>query len=121
MRFCTDADIALIGRLAADAEKRAVKVVRVDVPQTCAAGFSHRLLILLCSTIKRHDAGVGAVSSRSMKAIASSGRGMKRMCPRNIDDARGQASSSSRKRSSWCMRSCRIVTTPTVPSTSHRQ
>lgn len=54
---CTDADIALIGRLAADAEKRVVKVVRVDVPQTRAAGFSHRLLILPCSATKRHDPG----------------------------------------------------------------
>ena len=54
---CTDADIALIGRLTGDAEQRAVKVVRVDVPQTRAAGFAHRLLILPCSATKRHDPG----------------------------------------------------------------
>lgn len=54
---CTDADIALIGRLGTEAEKRSVKVVRVDVPQTCASGFSHRLLILGCSATKRRDLG----------------------------------------------------------------
>ena len=54
---CTDADIALIGRLAGEAEKRAVKVVRVDVPQTRAAGFSHRLLVLACSATKHRHPG----------------------------------------------------------------
>ena len=54
---CTDADIALIGRLAEIAEQRPVKVVRVDVPQTRAAGFSHRLLILACSATKRQNPG----------------------------------------------------------------
>lgn len=54
---CTNADIVLIGRLAAAMETRPVKVVRVDVPQTRAAGFSHRLLILSCSATKRHDPG----------------------------------------------------------------
>ncbi|WP_145200335.1 hypothetical protein [Sphingobium sp. B2] len=54
---CTDADIALIGRLASAAEQREVRVVRVDVPQTRAAGFSHRLLILACSATKRRDPG----------------------------------------------------------------
>lgn len=54
---CTDADIALIGRLAAEAQQRPVKVVRIDVPHTRAAGFSHRLLILACSATKRHDPG----------------------------------------------------------------
>lgn len=54
---CTDADIALIGQLAEVAERRPVKVVRVDVPQTRAAGFSHRLLILACSATKRRDPG----------------------------------------------------------------
>jgi hypothetical protein len=54
---CTDADIALIGRLASQAEKRPVTVVRVDLPQTRGAGFAHRLLILACSASKRHDPG----------------------------------------------------------------
>jgi len=54
---CTDADIALIGRLAGVTETWPVKVVRVDVPQTRAAGFTQRLLILACSATKRHDPG----------------------------------------------------------------
>jgi hypothetical protein len=54
---CTDADIALIGRLAEAAEQRPVKVIRVDVLQTRATGFSHRLLILGCSATKRNDPG----------------------------------------------------------------
>lgn len=54
---CTNADITLIGRLASEAERRPVKVVRVDVPQTREGGFSHRLLILACSATKRHDPG----------------------------------------------------------------
>lgn len=54
---CTDADIALIDRLAAGAEKRPVRVVRVDVPQTREAGFPNRLLILACSATKRRDPG----------------------------------------------------------------
>lgn len=54
---CTDADIALIGRLASAEQQHPVRVVRVDVPQTRAAGFSHRLLILACSATKRGDPG----------------------------------------------------------------
>ena len=54
---CTDADLRLIERLAALKESRPVKVVRIDVPQTRAAGFSHRLLILACSATKRRDPG----------------------------------------------------------------
>lgn len=54
---CTDADIALIDRLAEAAEKRPVKVVRVDMPQTREAGFPNRLLILACSATKRRDPG----------------------------------------------------------------
>jgi len=54
---CTDADLALIGRLAEAAEQRAGKVVRVDLPHTRATGFSHRLLILACSVTKRRDPG----------------------------------------------------------------
>lgn len=54
---CTDADIALIGRLAEVEQGRPNRVVRVDVPQTRAGGFSHRLLILACSATKRHDPG----------------------------------------------------------------
>lgn len=54
---CTNADIALIGRLAEATEKRPVKVVRVDVPQTREAGFPNRLLILACSATKRRDPG----------------------------------------------------------------
>lgn len=54
---CTDADIALIERLASAEQQRPVRVVRVDVPQTRAAGFSHRLLILACSATKRRDPG----------------------------------------------------------------
>ena len=54
---CTDTDIGLIRQLASTAEQRDVRVVRVDVPQTRASGFSHRLLILPCSATKRHDPG----------------------------------------------------------------
>jgi hypothetical protein len=54
---CTDADIALIGRLAEVEQGRPVRVVRVDLPHTRATGFSHRLLILACSATKRHDPG----------------------------------------------------------------
>lgn len=55
--FCTDADIALIGRLAEAEQRQPVRVVRVDLPHTRATGFSHRLLILACSATKRHDPG----------------------------------------------------------------
>lgn len=54
---CTEADIALIGRLAEADRQRSVKVVRVDLPHTRATGFSHRLLILACSATKRRDPG----------------------------------------------------------------
>lgn len=54
---CTDADTRLITRLASAAEPRPIRVIRVDVPHTCATGFSHRLLILACSATKRHDPG----------------------------------------------------------------
>lgn len=54
---CTDADIALIGRLAEAERQQPVRVVRVDLPHTRATGFSHRLLILACSATKRHDPG----------------------------------------------------------------
>ncbi|WP_298193061.1 hypothetical protein [Novosphingobium sp.] len=54
---CTDAEIALIGRLAEAERQQPVRVVRVDLPHTRATGFSHRLLILACSATKRRDPG----------------------------------------------------------------
>lgn len=54
---CTDGDIGQIELLASAARQRPVKVVRVDLPHTKAASFSHRLLILACSATKRRDPG----------------------------------------------------------------
>lgn len=54
---CTDADIALIGRLAEADRQPSVKVVRVDLQHTRATGFSHRLVILACLATKRRDPG----------------------------------------------------------------
>ena len=54
---CSDAHIALIGRLAQAAEQRPARVVGVDLPHTREKLFANRLVILACSATKRHDPG----------------------------------------------------------------
>ncbi len=58
---CSDADIALIERLAQAADARPVAVRRVERPsppqKDGAPHEPHRLLILACSATKRHDPG----------------------------------------------------------------